>query len=337
MKLVLFFVCLCCHSLSESEGAQRNYVAEEENKNRMSYFLVATDDGGYEIEDLTVSSPEVIASLTDVLYYFCSQSNRDCTLVNNITSGLSVETFDPTKEVLVLIHGWLDGYSSSFNANIKSAALDTFNLNVIIVDWGKFAKNLYLVARNAVPEIGKFVGEFIQSLSSTHNIPLSKISMVGHSLGAHISGIAGRYLGGKVGNIVGLDPAAPLVSISDKDYCLDSSDAEYVEVIHTAAGFLGLSTSLGHSDYYPNGGKDQPGCGLDFASRCSHCRSFKFYAESIRSNKFVSQKCASYSDYTQGNCSGPYSLMGGHNMDKGVSGDYYLNTNEDSPYAIDSN
>ncbi|XP_018564961.1 pancreatic lipase-related protein 2-like [Anoplophora glabripennis] len=336
MKLILLFVCLFGYSFRESESSQRNYVAEEENKYRMSYFLVETDDGGYEMQDLTVPSLEVTASLTDVVYYFCSKSSRNGTLVNNITSSLSVETFDPTKEVLVLIHGWRSNYVSSFNSYVKSAALDKFDLNVIIVDWSKVSYTDYIVARDTVPDIGKFVGEFIQSLSSTHNIPLSKISIVGHSLGAHVSGIAGKTLGGKVGTIIGLDPAAPLISISDKDYCLDSSDAKYVQVIHTNTAFYGISTSLGHSDYYPNGGKKQPGCDDGDMSNCSHGRAYKFYAESIRRNKFVSQQCDSYSDFTQGICNGQYSLMGGYNIDKEVTGDYYLDTNENYPYAIES-
>lgn len=304
--------------ISISEDSQRNYVLEEENRNRMSYFLVEAADGGYDMEDLTVDVPEVTATSADVVYYFCSQTNINGTYVTtNVTSSLPIDTFDPTKEVLVLVHGWRNDYSSPFNSYIKSAALDKFDLNVIIVDWSVIANNLYIVARNTVPEIGKFAGEFIQSLVSTYNIPFSKISIVGHSLGAHVAGIVGATMDGKIGNIVGLDPASPLISILEKDYILDSSDAQYVQVIHTNGAFLGLSTSLGHSDFYPNGGMKQPGCGLDLTGNCSHGRAYRFYAESISDNKFISQECTSYSDFTQGKCNGTFALMGGYEVNKG--------------------
>jgi len=41
---------------------------------------------------------------------------------------------------------------------------------------------------------------------------------------------------------------------------VDKSDADLVHVIHTS--ILGLEKSIGDADFYPNGGKKQPGCGL---------------------------------------------------------------------------
>jgi len=62
----------------------------------------------------------------------------------------------------------------------------------------------------------------------------------------------------------GLDPALPgfdvgLVSAGT----LSNSDADFVDVIHTCAGYLGYKTPLGHADFYPNGGgPPQPGCSI---------------------------------------------------------------------------
>ena len=64
-------------------------------------------------------------------------------------------------------------------------------------------------------------------------------------------------------HVPGLDPAGPLFWDSPK-IRLDKSDAGFVDVIHTCAGYMGYKDPIGHADFYPNGGTwVQPGCGLD--------------------------------------------------------------------------
>ena len=65
----------------------------------------------------------------------------------------------------------------------------------------------------------------------------------------------------------GLDPAYPLFSIDNTDTRLDTTDAEFVDVIHTNSGYItdiGLSFpfAIGHADFFPNGGSSQAGCGI---------------------------------------------------------------------------
>lgn len=55
----------------------------------------------------------------------------------------------------------------------------------------------------------------------------------------------------------GLDPAAWGFPLESPDLRLDISDAEFVDVIHCA---LSYNESIGHADFYPNGGFEQPGC-----------------------------------------------------------------------------
>lgn len=90
---------------------------------------------------------------------------------------------------------------------------------------------------------------------------ISDLIVVGHSLGAHAAGIAGKNVHcGKIPIIVGLDPAQPLFTKSNTDRRLDSTDADYVQVIHTTGGTISISYPCGHADFYPNSGTDQPGC-----------------------------------------------------------------------------
>lgn len=69
-------------------------------------------------------------------------------------------------------------------------------------------------------------------------------------------------------SILGLDPAGPgfeFASIQKKG--LKKTDALFVDIIHTSGGVTGYFNSMGHADFYPNGGvPPQPGCadGFDF-------------------------------------------------------------------------
>lgn len=60
-----------------------------------------------------------------------------------------------------------------------------------------------------------------------------------------------------------MDPAGELFE-NDFFYTalrLDPTDADFVDVIHTCKGQLGIAYSVGHVDFYPNGGSSgQPGC-----------------------------------------------------------------------------
>uniref|UniRef100_A0A673TKC3 Triacylglycerol lipase n=1 Tax=Suricata suricatta TaxID=37032 RepID=A0A673TKC3_SURSU len=153
----------------------------------------------------------------------------------------------------------------------------------------------------------------------------SDVHIIGHSLGAHAAGEAGRRMNGTIGRITGLDPAEPCFEGTPELVRLDPSDALFVDVIHTDAapvipnmGF-GMSQKVGHLDFYPNGGKQMPGCqknalstivdinGLwegtrDFVA-CNHLRSYKYYSSSItNTDGFLGYPCASYNEFQEGSC-----------------------------------
>lgn len=58
-----------------------------------------------------------------------------------------------------------------------------------------------------------------------------------------------------------LDPAYPLYDGKGLNERLHVDDAQFVAVIHTSGKFISFEDSLGHADFYPNGGKfPQPLC-----------------------------------------------------------------------------
>lgn len=84
----------------------------------------------------------------------------------------------------------------------------------------------------------------------------SKIYIVGHSLGAHIAGVAGKKVreltGQLLGRITALDPAGPCFSNVSASGRLNRTDAEYVDVIHSNAGMLGIKEPVGKNTFFFN-------------------------------------------------------------------------------------
>ncbi|XP_071872355.1 pancreatic lipase-related protein 3-like isoform X2 [Bombus fervidus] len=127
----------------------------------------------------------------------------------------------------------------------------------------------------------------------------------------------------------GLDPAGPLFYILNQR--LTSEDADFVDIIHTDAGFYGITLHSGHVDFYPNGGhRPQPGCTLiniplSAADFCSHQRSYLFYSESVRNHRAFIGKC-------QENCTSDLVPMG-FITPRNTRGVYSLTTNAESPFG----
>lgn len=107
-----------------------------------------------------------------------------------------------------------------------------------------------------------------------------------------------------------MDPAYPTWSESGDR--IRKTDGNYVEIIHTNAGYLGMIDPAGHNDFYCNGGKAMPGCGIDI--QCSHTRSTDYMADSIDHQGFMGKGCLSAEEALAGvaNCTGSEQLyMGG--------------------------
>lgn len=105
------------------------------------------------------------------------------------------------------------------------------------------------------------MSELIYYLHNKLAASWTSIHIIGHSLGAQAAGYAGYFTKGKVGRITGLDPAMLLFSPANTDSRLDHTDAQFVDVIHTSAGILGVMETVGTVDFYPDGGIFyQPGC-----------------------------------------------------------------------------
>lgn len=140
-------------------------------------------------------------------------------------------------------------------------------VNVLEVNWAIPAlKMLYPQAAANTKCIGKLVANLILYLTNTCNISCANIHIIGHSLGAHIAGFAGKELQKitlnkcVVGRITGLDAAGPGFQTCTCTDRLCKGDATFVDGIHTNNLILGISKLYANINVFPNGGIIQPEC-----------------------------------------------------------------------------
>ncbi|XP_062533316.1 pancreatic triacylglycerol lipase-like [Armigeres subalbatus] len=294
----------------------------------------------YNLPDVEQEPEKRFTAASDTIFRLYTRSNPTMPQVielNNAAS-LSNSNFNAANPTRFIIHGWNNDGFSEVNQLLTASWLSRGDFNVITVDWGVGAITInYPFARARVMSVGSVVSSFINFLRTSAGIQFHSVSIAGHSLGAHAAGNAGFFQFGRLNTIFGLDPALPLFSADSSDR-IHASDAQYVETIHTNAGLLGFDLPLGTASFYPNGGRIQPGCGIDIAGACAHSRAFQFLAESIVSAGFSSVPCQSHQQILENNCGaiGPNRPMGGEpsNIHTGTQGVYFLNTRGASPFSM---
>ncbi|XP_039593107.1 pancreatic lipase-related protein 2-like [Polypterus senegalus] len=279
-------------------------------------------------------------------------------------SSISNSNFQLSRKTHFIVHGFIDKGEEGWLVDMCKELFQVEDVNCICVDWKGGSRCAYTQASNNIRVVGAEMAYFADVLERNFNYPPSRIHLIGHSLGAHACGEAGKRKPG-ISRITGLDPAEPYFQYTPLEVRLDPSDAAFVDVIHTDAapmipnlGF-GLMQPVGHMDFYPNGGKEMPGCDKNAISdiididgiwegtrnfvACNHLRPYKYYTESIQNNNgFMGYPCSSYESFQLGDCpacpSGGCPLMGHYanfysRHNRTESQYFYLNTGDGKPFA----
>ena len=157
---------------------------------------------------------------------------------------------------------------------------------------------------------------------------------------------AGKYTKGKIGRISGIDPAGPYFEGTPDYVHLNKNDAQFVDNFHTNGEYLitagfGTLEQWGDVDFYPNGGKEQPGC-RNIKIGCSHEKAPEYYIESVVNAanggcQFKSLECDSEKNFNKGKCDnnavsemGLNAVLYGGNDKK-----YFLETSKNKPFCLE--
>lgn len=95
------------------------------------------------------------------------------------------------------------------------------------------------------------MADLLNTLVAKHGLHLQDVTIIGHSLGAHIAGLTGKKLktSKKLGCIIGLDPAGVGFYNYTPETRINQIDAEYVQIIHTNGETFGIREPIGHGKY----------------------------------------------------------------------------------------
>ncbi|CAG9812020.1 unnamed protein product [Chironomus riparius] len=308
--------------------------------NAPRFGIAPDEDGRMHVFDMNAAEVEPEPSFnadTDVIFLLFTRRNRNAG--QRITFDMNTvrnSNWIAGNGARFIIHGWNSNQNTGMNTFIRNSLLDRADHNVVVVDWGAGAQTPnYLTARNRVGAVGAAVARLVNAMRTAALTAPARVIIIGHSLGGHVSGHAGKLITGpQVAAIYATDPAGPLFNINTPTDRLHSTDAVYTEALHTNAGVLGFDQPITHASFYPNWGTTQPGCGTDATGACAHERSNLFYSESVNSNRFVSRQCTGYAQITSRNCpgTGTTASMGG-DAGKSLRGVFFLETNAASPFA----
>ncbi|XP_058985344.1 pancreatic lipase-related protein 2-like [Musca domestica] len=246
--------------------------------------------------------------------------------------------FDVKKKTIVFVAGWVVRMDRDYLEDMATAFHCRGGNNFLLFNPAGRISQLYVHSAANVEKLGQLIAIGLVTLS----IPPENIHLIGHSLGAHIIGSAGRYYqkltGLKLARLTGLDPARPCFVRPSVFPRLRRSDAKSVDVIHSNPTDLGLEDSLGHIDFYA-GGLDviKAGC-KPLSILCSHEISIYYFMETVYpggEKNFVGRRCRGYEELFYKKCSGSAAFMG-YVANDSMKGVIYTPVRDRLPYGLNA-
>lgn len=193
-----------------------------------------------------------------------------------------------------------------------------------------------------IPKVAKALSDLMKLLTGYGAVPQKNFHVIGFLHGAHIAGIAGKYISplrisrisGKLFILItfkrekvssfcimclsrfyynlGLDPVGYNIDGTALPV-LQNGDADFIDVIYTSIEYYGTQRQIGDLSFYPDRGTHpQKQCPPDPNEWvCSALASIKYWRESITSpTAFSAIRCDNYVQYHESRCPGPNTTMG---------------------------
>ncbi|CRK93118.1 CLUMA_CG006613, isoform A [Clunio marinus] len=170
--------------------------------------------------------------------------------ITNIQTIVSHPSFSSARNTVFYHYGFTQTENTDTVRDVINSYLQVGNVNIVLIYYTSVTTNAITNAR----ELGGALADCYIRLAD-NGFPISRLHLVGFSLGAQIQAFASRNVQGRtnnrlvVGRLTGLDPGqiqAPLIPLVGR---LSSSDAAFVDSVHTEGVGFGDHQSIGHISF----------------------------------------------------------------------------------------
>lgn len=123
-----------------------------------------------------------------ISFYYQSQEEelRKISLANG---SYYIEEFDRLKPTRVVIHGFWNSHRSKINKALKEEYYNSHSVNLIIVNYSGISRDdCYKIVRRRVTMLGRRIAKFLEHVLLDDESLWGNLTLIGHSLGAHIAG-----------------------------------------------------------------------------------------------------------------------------------------------------
>ncbi|KAH6941517.1 hypothetical protein HPB50_019248 [Hyalomma asiaticum] len=158
----------------------------------------------------------------------------------------------------------------------QSSNLDE-NASVVLVDWSKGCGSLLgsSTAAASTCTFARTLALLVKTLADAGAVVLQHVHYIGHSLGAQTGGFFGKDVKQLTVRLVGRITGVRRPPTTQTSWTLlhTSVGSGWTDAVQ---GRMSMHKSCGHVDFYPNGGKQQPGC-WKFSCECIRVIAYRRY------------------------------------------------------------
>ncbi|XP_068632649.1 lipase member H-B-like [Battus philenor] len=303
-----------------------------------------------------VKCDEVDDNEAKLRFYYGTMANYTEFYIHEAHRIFSETWYNSSRNTVIFAYGYTGRPNGPAVTAVITAYIQEGKSNVALLNWQKlasmalpgFATSYMSWAAPNARKLGVRFAAVLANMSAA-GLDLNKTHLIGHSLGAHIFGIAGNTMsqnGIQPTCIIGLDPSRIGFENKPPEMRLNADSGGQVVVIHTDTNKYGAKGPMGKVDFWPNyrhpGPATQPGCEHRLAPTfslldlCDHNRSWELLIDAIaRPGSLIGSHAKNYrrwKNYSEAERRAVTSSI--EKCDKNIlPGNYFLITNAEVPYG----